>query len=63
LSLDLVNKQTMTLKGGGYYHVYSIQNPAIIKEHAKEKVREITASLNRLIDRFESDFQNHMNQR
>ena len=62
VSLDLVNKQTMTLKGGGYYHAYSIQNPATIKEHAKEKVREITASLNRLIDKFESDFQNHMNQ-
>lgn len=62
VSLNLVNKQTMTLKGGGYYHAYSIQNPAIIKEHAKEKVTEITESLNRLIDRFESDFQSHMNQ-
>ncbi len=61
VSLDLVTKQTMTLKGGGYYHAYSLQSPAVIKEHAKERVKEITTSLNRLIDRFESDFQNHLN--
>jgi predicted transcriptional regulator len=61
VSLDLVSKQTMTLKGGGYYHSYTVQNPATIKEHAQEKVREIIASLNRLVDRFESDFQTHMN--
>ncbi len=63
VSLNLVNKQTRTLKGGGYYHAYTMQDSAIIKEHAKERVKEITDSLQKLIDRFELDFQNHLTQK
>ncbi len=62
LSLNLVNKQTRTLKGGGYYHIYTMQDPLTIKRHAKERIEEITDSLNALIDRFELDFQNHTRQ-
>jgi predicted transcriptional regulator len=63
VSLNLVNKQTMTLKGGGYYHSYAMQDAAIIKKHAKERVQEITSSLNKLVDTFESDVYNHLNER
>jgi predicted transcriptional regulator len=59
LSLNIVSKQTRTLKGGGYYHAYTMQDPKTIKKHAKERVEEITDSLNGLIDRFESEFQEH----
>ncbi len=57
VSLNLVNKQTKTLKGGGYYHIYCMLDPAIIKKHAQERVKEITDSLQTLIDNFETDLE------
>ena len=48
------------LKNGGYYHVYSIVDPHQIKEHARQKVKEITSSLELLIEKFESDLTEHM---
>ncbi len=60
VSLNLVNKQTKTLKGGGYYHAYTIQDPATIKKYAKERVDEITQSLQSLVDNFESDLKKHL---
>ena len=60
LSANLVIKQSKTLKGGGYYHAYSMVEPALIKEHAKTRVEEITYSLNALINRFESDLKRHL---
>jgi predicted transcriptional regulator len=50
----------MTLKGGGYYHVYMAIEVARIKEQARQKVKEITAGLERLIDNFESDLCKHL---
>ncbi len=58
LSADLIYKQSKGLKGGGYYHVYHVVEPSKIKEQAKQKVKEITNSLEALIDHFESDFRN-----
>ena len=60
VSVNLVNKQTKTLKGGGYYHAYSMQDPQIIKKHAIERVKEITESLQTLIDDFDSELQKHL---
>ena len=60
LAANLVVKQSRTLKGGGYYHVYSMVEPAKIKKHAKERVKEVTEGLNGLIDRFESDLKKHL---
>ncbi len=60
ISADLVSKQTRTIKGGGYYHVYSASNPAQIKEHARQRVKEITESLERLIDDFEPNLALHL---
>lgn len=59
-SANLVTKQTRTIKGGGYYHVYNMVEPAKIKKYARERVKEITESLNSLINSFESDLQKHL---
>lgn len=63
VSINLVNKQTRTIKGGGYYHTYSMLDPALIKKHARERVKEITESLQQLIDNFDSDFEKHLTQK
>jgi len=60
VSANLVTKQTKTLKNGGYYHAYSMVELATIKRHAKERVKEITESLEALINNFESDLKKHL---
>lgn len=60
VSINLVNKQTKTIKGGGYYHTYAMLDPILIKKHARERVKEITESLQSLIENFESDLKKHL---
>ncbi len=60
VSINLITKQTKTMKGGGYYHTYSMLDPALIKKHARERVEEITESLQTLIDNFDKDFEKHL---
>jgi len=60
LSAGLVIKQSRTLKGGGYFHVYSAVEPSKIKQQARQKVREITEGLENLIESFESDLTKHL---
>ena len=60
VSAGLVHKQSKTLEGGGYYHVYSIAEPEQIKEYARQRVKEITDSLEGLIENFESDLKKHL---
>jgi predicted transcriptional regulator len=60
VSAGLVIKRSRTLKGGGYYHVYSLVEPSKIKEQARQKVKEITEGLENLIDNFESDLTKHL---
>ena len=60
VSAGLVHKQSKTLKGGGYYHVYSAVEPSRIKEQARQKVKEITEGLEDLINNFESDLMKHL---
>ena len=62
VSINLVSKQTQSLKGGGYYHTYAMLDPATIKKHALERVKEITESLTALVDSFELDLQKHLKQ-
>lgn len=62
VSIGLVTKQTKTMKGGGYYHTYAMLDPAIIKKHARERVKEITESLDNLIDHFGEEFEKHLKQ-
>jgi predicted transcriptional regulator len=60
VSAGLLHKKSRTLKSGGYYHVYSVVEPSKIKEQARQKVKEITDSLEDLIDNFESDLAKHL---
>jgi predicted transcriptional regulator len=62
VSANLVNRQTKSIKGGGYYHTYAMLDPETIRKHALERVREITQSLQALIDNFELDLQKHLEQ-
>ena len=62
VSINLVNRQSKSLKGGGYYHTYAMLDPATIKKHALERVKEITESLEALVDSFELDLQKHLKQ-
>lgn len=54
-SAGLIHKQSRGLKGGGYFHLYSIVDPEKIKEDARQRVKEITNSLEVLIEKFESE--------
>ena len=56
----LVYKQSRTRREGGYFHVYSPVEPARIREQARLRVEEISQSLRRLVDDFESDFRIHL---
>jgi predicted transcriptional regulator len=60
LSANPVTRQTKTIKGGGYYHTYNMVEPENTKRHAKERVKEVTESLEMLIDRFELDLKRHL---
>ena len=62
VSINLVSRQTQSLKGGGYYHTYAMIDPATIQKHALERVKEITESLKTLVDNFELDLQKHLEQ-
>ncbi len=59
-SAGLVHKQSRGLKGGGYYHLYAVAEPAKIKENAKQRVKEVTDSLQTLIENFDNDLQKHL---
>ena len=60
VSAGLVHKQSQTLKGGGYYHVYTMAEPDQIKEYARKRVKEITESLGSLIENFDTDLKRHL---
>jgi predicted transcriptional regulator len=63
VSAGLVHKQSKSLRGGGYYHVYSITEVIKIKEYARQRVKEITEGLENLIENFESDLRKHLEQK
>lgn len=56
VSVGLAHKQAKTIKSGGYYHMYSLADSTTIKEQARQKVKEITKSLEDLVESFDSDF-------
>ena len=60
VTANLVTKQTRTLKGGGYYHAYTMVEPEKIKKQARERVEEITESLGALVESFEQDLKKHL---
>ena len=60
VTAGLVHKESKGLKIGGYYHVYSMVEPTRIKQHAIQKVQEITESLQTLVNNFDSDLKNRI---
>lgn len=59
-SAGLIHKQSRGLKGGGYYHIYAAANPEKIKENAKQRVKEITDSLQNLIENFDVELKRQL---
>jgi len=59
-SVGLIHKQSCGIKGGGYYHKYVAADPAKIKANAKQRVKEITDSLQNLIENFDTDLKKHL---
>lgn len=55
----LCYKETKALKEGGYYHIYSATELSKVKNMAQERVRDITAGLERMLRNFESDVRKH----
>lgn len=55
-SAGLVYRRTSSLKGGGYYHAYSMVELETIKREAALRVKEVAESLQRLVDGFDRDF-------
>ena len=60
VSLGLVYKRVMSLEEGGYYHMYGMVEVSKIREQASFKVREVTQSLEKLVDNFITDFHKHL---
>lgn len=55
VSLGFCTKETMTLKEGGYYHLYSVSSIDTIERITEQRVREIQRALDLLMSKFRQD--------
>jgi predicted transcriptional regulator len=55
VTAGLAYRRSASLKDGGYRYVYAAVEASRVKEQAEERVKEITASLQSLVDNFEKD--------
>lgn len=55
VSLGFCTKETMTLKEGGYYHLYSVSSIDVIEKATERRVREIQEALDVLMRKFRED--------
>lgn len=55
VSLGFCTKETMTLKEGGYYHLYSVSSIDAIERITEQRVREIQRALDLLMGKFRQD--------
>ena len=55
VSNQLCYKDTRALKDGGYYHLYGSAELSKIKDRSEVRVREIVASLEKMLRNFETD--------
>ena len=55
VSLGFCTKQTMTIREGGYYHLYSAADVKAIEKNTEQRVTEIQRSLDALMKKFRSD--------
>jgi predicted transcriptional regulator len=55
VGLGICNKETKTLKEGGYYHAYSAIDIESFKIETEKRVKELEDSFHRLLKKFEQD--------
>jgi predicted transcriptional regulator len=55
VNLRICEKETKTLKEGGWYHVYKAIDVAAFKMETEKRVKEIKESFDRLLKKFESE--------
>jgi predicted transcriptional regulator len=55
VSLGFCTKEMMTLKEGGYYHLYSVSSLDAIEKITEYRVREIQQALDMLMKKFRQD--------
>jgi predicted transcriptional regulator len=55
VGLGICNKETKTLKEGGYYHAYSAIDIESFKIETEKRVKELEDSFHRLLKKFEED--------
>ncbi len=58
VDLGICNKETKTLKEGGYYHAYSGIDIESFKMETEKRVKELEDSFHRLLRKFEEDLGN-----
>jgi predicted transcriptional regulator len=55
VDLGICNKETKTLKEGGYYHVYGAIDIESFKMETEKRIKELEDSFHRLLKKFEED--------
>ena len=55
VGLGICNKETKTLKEGGYYHTYDTIDIESFKLETEKRVKELEVSFRRLLGKFEND--------
>jgi predicted transcriptional regulator len=58
VSSGICIKETRTIKDGGYYHIYSAVDTKTFKMETEKRVKELQASFERILRKFEEDIQN-----
>ena len=58
VSSGICIKESRTIKGGGYYHVYSAVDTKTFKMETEKRVKELQVSFDRILRKFEEDIEN-----
>jgi predicted transcriptional regulator len=58
VSSGICIKESRTIKGGGYYHMYSAVDTKTFKMETEKRVKELQASFDRILRKFEEDIEN-----
>jgi len=61
VNLRICEKDTKTLKEGGWYHVYSAIDVSAFKMETEKRVKEIKESFDGLLSKFEADLNKTLN--
>lgn len=58
VSSGICIKESRSIKGGGYYHVYSAVDTKTFKMETEKRVKELQVSFDRILRKFEEDIEN-----